>query len=77
MISALDVGEWSASRPVRFTPWEGPLGIHSIGDRVGPEPVWTQETATMRKDQNCYSGYKLWGICVYVNTCNNSVALSW
>jgi hypothetical protein len=30
--SALDGGEWSASRPGRFTPRERALGTHWIGD---------------------------------------------
>jgi hypothetical protein len=29
---ALDVGEWSASRPGRFTPRERAPGTHRIGD---------------------------------------------
>jgi hypothetical protein len=34
--SALDGGEWSASRPSRFTPKERAAGTHWIGARVGP-----------------------------------------
>jgi hypothetical protein len=34
--SALDAGEWSASRPGRFTPGEIALGTHWIGGWVGP-----------------------------------------
>jgi hypothetical protein len=34
--SALDGGEWSASRPDRFTPKERVSGTHWIGDWVGP-----------------------------------------
>ena len=33
--SALDGGWWSAARPGRFTPREGP-GTHCIGSRKGP-----------------------------------------
>jgi hypothetical protein len=33
---AIDGGEWSASRPDRFTPRERAPGIHWIGDWVGP-----------------------------------------
>jgi len=33
---ALDEGEWSASRPVRFTPRERAAGTHWIGGWVGP-----------------------------------------
>jgi len=36
MTSALDAGEWSASRPGRFTPRERVRGTHWIGDWVGP-----------------------------------------
>jgi hypothetical protein len=34
--SALVGGEWSASRPCRFTPWERAPGTHWIGGWVGP-----------------------------------------
>jgi hypothetical protein len=33
---ALVGGEWSASRPCRFTPGESALGIHWIGGWVDP-----------------------------------------
>jgi hypothetical protein len=37
MISALDGGEWSASRPGRaFTPGERTAGTHCTGGWVGP-----------------------------------------
>jgi hypothetical protein len=36
LTSALDGGEWSASRPGRFTPRERAPGTHWIGDWVGP-----------------------------------------
>jgi hypothetical protein len=36
LTSALDGGEWSASRPGRFTPKERATHTHSIGDWVGP-----------------------------------------
>jgi hypothetical protein len=39
LTSALDGGEWSASRPGRFTPRERAPGIHCIGDWVGPRTV--------------------------------------
>jgi hypothetical protein len=32
----LDGGEWSASRPGRFTLWERAPSTHSIGDWVDP-----------------------------------------
>jgi hypothetical protein len=34
--SELDGGEWSASRPGRFTPWERAPDTHWIEGRVGP-----------------------------------------
>jgi hypothetical protein len=36
LTSALDGGEWSASRPARFTPGERAPGTHWITDWVGP-----------------------------------------
>jgi hypothetical protein len=36
LTSALVGGEWSASRPCRFTPGERTLGTHWIGGWVGP-----------------------------------------
>jgi hypothetical protein len=39
LTSALDVGEWSASRSGRFTPRERAPGIHWIGGWVGPRAV--------------------------------------
>jgi hypothetical protein len=36
LISALVGGEWSASRPGRFTPGERAPGTHWIGGWVGP-----------------------------------------
>jgi hypothetical protein len=39
LTSALDGGEWSASRPGRFTPRERAPGTHSIGGWVGPRAV--------------------------------------
>jgi hypothetical protein len=41
LTSALDGGEWSASRPGRFTPGETPLPPVSIGQEAGwaPEPI--------------------------------------
>jgi hypothetical protein len=36
---ALDGGEWSASRPGRFTPRERVPGTHWIGGWVGPRAV--------------------------------------
>jgi hypothetical protein len=39
LTSALDGGEWSASRPSRFTPRERAPCTHWIGDWVGPRAV--------------------------------------
>jgi hypothetical protein len=39
LTSALDGGEWSASRPGRFTPWERAPGTPWIGGWVGPRAV--------------------------------------
>jgi hypothetical protein len=39
IISVLDGGEWSASRPSLFTPRERALGTHWIGGWVGPRAV--------------------------------------
>jgi hypothetical protein len=36
LTSALAGGEWSASRPSRFTPWERAPSTHSIGGWVDP-----------------------------------------
>jgi hypothetical protein len=36
LTSALDVGDWSASRPGRFIPRERAPCTHWIGDKVGP-----------------------------------------
>jgi hypothetical protein len=37
--SALDGGEWSASRPGRFTPSERPPDTHWIGGWMGPRAI--------------------------------------
>jgi len=39
LTSALDGGEWSASRPSRFTPRERAPSTHWIGGWVGPRAV--------------------------------------
>jgi hypothetical protein len=39
LTSALDGGEWSASRPGRFTPKERTPGTHWVGGWVGPRAV--------------------------------------
>jgi hypothetical protein len=47
LTSALDGGEWSASRPGRFTPRERAPGTHWIGGRVGSRAVL--DTVVKRK----------------------------
>jgi len=42
LTSALYGGEWSASRPIRFTPRERTPGTHWIGAVWAPEPFWTR-----------------------------------
>jgi hypothetical protein len=42
LTSALDGGEWSASRAGRFTPWQRVPGTHWIGGWVGPRAAWTR-----------------------------------
>jgi hypothetical protein len=39
LTSALVGGEWSASRPDRFTPREEAVGTHCIGGWVGPRTI--------------------------------------
>jgi len=48
--TALDVGEWSSSRPSRFSPGERGPDTHRIGSWVGPragsgrgDEVWEQD----------------------------------
>jgi hypothetical protein len=40
LTSAVVGGEWSASRPGRFTSGERAPGAHLKGARWAPEPVW-------------------------------------
>jgi hypothetical protein len=47
LTSTLDGGEWSASRPERFTPRERTPGTHWIGGWVGPRAVL--DTVVKRK----------------------------
>jgi hypothetical protein len=39
LISALDTGEWSASRPGRFTPRQRTPDNHWLGGCVGPQTL--------------------------------------
>jgi hypothetical protein len=56
LISALNGGEWSASRPNRFTPRERASGIHWIGGWVGPravlEAVAKRKNPSLRRESN-------------------------
>jgi hypothetical protein len=47
LTSALDGGEWLASRPGRFTPRERAPGTHWIGGWVGPRAIL--DTVVKRK----------------------------
>jgi hypothetical protein len=55
--SALDGGEWSASRTGHFTPMEKPPGTHWIGGWVGPSAgldiaVVKRKISSPRRDSN-------------------------
>jgi hypothetical protein len=56
LASALDGGEWSASRPGRFTPRERAPGTHWIGCWVGPravlDAVVKREIPNTRRESN-------------------------
>jgi hypothetical protein len=43
LTSALDGGEWSASRPGRFTPRERAPSTHWLGGWVGPRAILDAE----------------------------------
>jgi hypothetical protein len=53
LTSALDEGEWFASRPCRFTPGERAPGTHWIGGCVGPRAgldcrIWRRISRNMK-----------------------------
>jgi hypothetical protein len=50
LTSALGGGEWSASRPGRFTPRERVPNTHWVGDWVGPKAIL--DTVVKRKIPN-------------------------
>jgi hypothetical protein len=58
LTSALDGGEWLASRPGRFTPREKALDTHWIGGWAGPG------------EHNCWQRFQFWKI--YLNACIKS-----
>jgi hypothetical protein len=51
-ISALDAGEWSASRPCRFTPGQRTPVTAAWAAGCDPEPVWTQWRRMSAHDWN-------------------------
>jgi hypothetical protein len=56
LTSALDGGEWSASRPGRFTPRERVPGTHWLGGWVGPravlDAVLKRKIPSLRRESN-------------------------
>jgi hypothetical protein len=56
LTSALDGGEWSASRPCRFTPRERSPGTHWIGGWMGPrsglDAVVKRKIPSPRRESN-------------------------
>jgi hypothetical protein len=65
LTSALDEGEWSASRPGRFTPGERFLGTHWIGGLVGPTasveavcPCWESNPGRPAPYRSSYTEYE-------------------
>jgi len=52
LTSALDGGEWSASRPGRFTPRERARGTYWIGGWVGPRAVLDAVVNNIKMDYN-------------------------
>jgi hypothetical protein len=56
LASAIDGGEWSASRPGRFTPRERDPGTHWIGGWVGPraglDAVVKRKIRSPRRESN-------------------------
>jgi hypothetical protein len=82
LTSALDGGEWSASRPGRFTPRERAPGTHWLGGCVGPravlDAVVKRKILSPRQESNprtpivqaVAQRYTDWAIkqCIYLNT---------
>jgi hypothetical protein len=56
LTSALDGGEWSASRPGRFTPKERAPGTHRIrgwvGPRAVPDAVVKRKISSLHRESN-------------------------
>jgi hypothetical protein len=59
LTTALDGGEWSASRPGRFTPRVRAPGIHWIGGLVGPRAgLDAVEKKKKKKKKNAIAFFK-------------------
>jgi hypothetical protein len=58
LTSAKVGGEWSDSRPCRFTPAEGALGIHWIGGGMGPRVGLD----AVEKRKSCIAGNRTTGV---------------
>jgi hypothetical protein len=82
LTSALDGGEWSASRPYRFTPRERGPGTHWIGGWVGPRAVLDAVKGNIpnsRRESNprtpivqpVAQRYTDWGISAFFTCCYN------
>jgi hypothetical protein len=59
LTSALDGGEWSASRPGRFTPEERAPDTHWLGHQVGPKSRsgnWGKKKLTLQGIEPQYPG---------------------
>jgi hypothetical protein len=84
LTATLDGGEWSASRPGRFTPRERAPGIHWIGGWVGPravlDAVVKREIRSPRRESNpripifqpVAQRYTDWAITVLFPFCNQA-----
>jgi hypothetical protein len=81
LTSALDGGEWSASRPGRFTPRERAISTHWIGGWVGTravlDTVVKRKITSRRRESNPTTPIELSRFCKYflgVDNSNNSTA---
>jgi hypothetical protein len=82
LTSALVGGEWSASRPVRFTPGERAPGTHSIGgwgrlraglDDVGKKKFLTLPGLELRPFLYCKATYSLCTVSMLDLTMKNII----
>jgi hypothetical protein len=82
LTSALDGGEWSASRPGRFPPRDRAPGTHWIGGWVGPraglDAVSKRNVPTLCRESNpdhpivqsivsCYTDWAMWRCVLRMN----------